>query len=218
MTSTQIDETAPSDVTHPHPAVRVQRADARRNREAILEAARDLFAEQGYEAQMDDIARAAGVGVGTVYRHFPTKEDLLQALMVRRFEKLTTRCTAAVAEADEGDAWAAFRDFILYSAELQSNDRALSEAMAARSEKMSCCAEDSGLVAQLDLLVKKAKQAGVLRKDFQNEDVPAMVCSIGAVAIASFERPRMRWERVVRIWLDGVRAEAATEALPKIPG
>jgi AcrR family transcriptional regulator len=198
--------------------VRSQRSDARRNREAIVEAARGLFAEQGYDAQMDDIARAAGVGVGTVYRHFPTKEDLLQALMVRRFEKLTTRCTAAVAEAETGDAWKAFRDFILYSAEIQSNDRALSEAMAARSEKMSCCAEDSGLVAQLDLLVKKAKQAGVLRKDFQNEDVPAMVCSIGAVAIASFERPRMRWERVVRIWLDGVRADAATEPLPKIPG
>ncbi len=203
------------------PGVRSQRADARRNREAILAAARGLFAEHGYDAQMDDIARAAGVGVGTVYRHFPTKEDLLEALMARRFEKLTVRCAEAVAAADggdEGDAWKAFRDFILFSAELQSGDRALSEAMAARSEKMSCCAEDSGLVGQLDLLVTKAKRAGVLRKDFRNEDVPAMVCSIGAVAIASSERPRMRWERVVRIWLDGVRAEAATEPLPKIPG
>lgn len=199
------------------PAVRAQRADARRNREAILAAARDLFAEQGIEAQMDDVAAAGGVGVGTVYRHFPNKEDLLQALMVRRFEKLTARCTGAVEEARGGDAWGAFRDFILYSAELQSSDRALSEAMAARSDRMSCCAEDSGLVVELDHLVTEAKRAGVLRKDFRNEDVPAMVCSIGAVSIAAAERPRMRWDRVVAIWLDGVRAEAATEPLPEIP-
>ena len=216
MAPTQTDETATPDVTHPHPAVRVQRADARRNREAILEGARALFAEHGYDAQMDDVARAAGVGVGTVYRHFPNKEDLLEALMVRRFDRLTARCAEAVAEAREGDPWSAFRDFILFSADLQSTDRALSEAMADRSDRMSCCAEDSGLIVQLDMLVKETKKAGVLRKDFQNEDVPSMICSIGAVSIASGQRPGLRWDRVVRIWLDGVRAESASERLPRI--
>ena len=88
--------------------------------------------------------------------------------------------------------------------------------MAARSDKMACCAEDSGLVDECNLLIDDGKRAGVLRKDFQTEDIPAMVCSIGAVAMAATERPRMRWERTVAIWLDGVRAPAASE-LPPIP-
>ena len=76
----------------PPPAVpRAQRADARRNREKVLEAAARAFALHGLETQMDDIAGAAGVGVGTVYRHFPTKEDLLQALADDRFEGLAGR-------------------------------------------------------------------------------------------------------------------------------
>lgn len=205
--------------TTPAPPIpRSQRADARRNREAILGAARDIFADRGYDAQMDDVARAAGVGVGTVYRHFPTKEDLLEALMARRFDRLTARAAEAVAEVAEGDPWEAFRDFILFSAELQSNDRALSEAMAARSERMACCAEDSGLIPELEKLVEAAKLSGGLRADFEIPDIPAMVCSIGAVSIASLERPGLRWQRLVAIWLDGVRADAATEPLPPISG
>ena len=65
------------------------RADARRNREKVLKAARAVFAEQGRDAQMDDVARRAGVGVGTVYRHFPTKEALIEALMAEPFELIT---------------------------------------------------------------------------------------------------------------------------------
>ena len=81
------------------PGVRVLRADAQRNRDAVLEAARKLFAEHGNDAQMDDIARKASVGVGTVYRHFPTKDDLLQALIEKRFAALAERAAEAVAEA-----------------------------------------------------------------------------------------------------------------------
>ena len=84
------------------------RADARRNREAVLEAARGLFAEKGFDAQMDEIARKAKVGVGTVYRHFPTKEDLLDALIAQRFETLAERAHEAVEEAKSGDPWEAF--------------------------------------------------------------------------------------------------------------
>ena len=77
-------------------AVRQLRADARRNRERILGAAKDVFAEQGADAQMDDVARKAGVGVGTVYRHFPTKEALLEALALEAFEHITTVAKEAV--------------------------------------------------------------------------------------------------------------------------
>ena len=88
------------------------RADARRNREAVLAAARERFGECGLDCQMDDIART-GVGVGTVYRHFPTKEDLIAALVADRFERLAERAEQALAERDP---WQAFCDLIRHSA------------------------------------------------------------------------------------------------------
>src|SRR6516225_9634733 len=81
---------------------RVLRADARRNREAVIAAAKKLFADQGLDAQMPDVARDANVGVGTVYRHFPTKDDLIGALVAERFERLAQKAREAL-QAD--DAW-----------------------------------------------------------------------------------------------------------------
>lgn len=193
------------------------RADARRNRDAIVEAARELFAEQGLDAQMDEIARRAKVGVGTVYRHFPAKEDLLDTLIARRFERLAEQAAVAVEHAEVGRAWEAFRGYIEWSAELQAGDRALSEAMAARSERMSAAATSSGLIEQLELLLDHAKRAGALREDLVVDDIPAIVCSIGSVAVAASGKPGWRWERVLAIWLDGVRAPGATK-LPSLPG
>ena len=192
------------------------RADARRNREAVLEAARGLFAEKGFDTQMDEIARKAKVGVGTVYRHFPTKEDLLDALIAKRFEVLAARAHEAVEEAKRDDPWEAFRGFIEFGGELQAADRALSEAMSSRSERMACAAEDSGLVEQAEILIKLAKRGGGLRKDLEVEDIPALTCSIGSVALAADQKPRMRWERLVAIWLDGARATGC-KRLPPIP-
>ena len=87
------------------PGERPLRADARRNREKVLTAARDVFSEHGRDAQMDDVARRAGVGVGTVYRHFPTKEALIEALMVAAFEAIAAQAEAAL---EIEDPWEAF--------------------------------------------------------------------------------------------------------------
>ena len=121
--------------------VRGLRSDARRNRDAIVLAARDLFAERGTDAQMDQIAQRAGVGVGTLYRHFPAKEDLLDALIARRFERLAQAATEAVDRGSRGEPWEAFREFVEGAAAMQAADRALSEAMASRSERMAAAAE-----------------------------------------------------------------------------
>src|SRR3954454_10530708 len=91
---------------------RVLRADARRNRQAVIEAARKLFADQGLDAQMPDVAKAAKVGVGTVYRHFPTKHDLLAALVAERFERLAERAREDI---EMEDAWEGISDFIRFS-------------------------------------------------------------------------------------------------------
>src|SRR5690349_10916702 len=109
------------------PTERPLRADARRNRERVLEAARAVFAEHGRDAQMDDVAKKAGVGVGTVYRHFPTKEALIEALVVDSFQKIALRAEAAL-QAD--DAWDALASTLWAGAEILAADRALSEVFA----------------------------------------------------------------------------------------
>jgi AcrR family transcriptional regulator len=105
---------------------RPPRADARRNREAVLAAAKELFAEQGLDAHMPEIAKAANVGVGTVYRHFPTKDDLIAGLAEERFERMAQKAREAL-EAD--DAWEALCDFIRFSVQIQADDRGLCEVM-----------------------------------------------------------------------------------------
>jgi AcrR family transcriptional regulator len=161
----------PPTATTPKPAEPQLRADARRNRERVLAAARGLFAQRGKDAQMEDIARAADVGVGTVYRHFPTKDDLVAALADERFARLEEKATQCL-EVD--DPWEAFRQFMRYSAEVQAEDRALSEVMAERPEMMRGAAAESGLWEPMSTLVARAQEAGVMRADVVPEDVPTL--------------------------------------------
>src|SRR6058998_3589897 len=103
-----------------HGGDRALRADARRNHEAVLRAAKELFADEGLDAQMPEVAKAAGVGVGTVYRHFPTKDDLITALVAERFERLAEKAREGLACED---AWDGIADFIRFSAQIQADDR-----------------------------------------------------------------------------------------------
>jgi len=187
---------------------RVLRADARRNREAVIAAAAELFAEQGVDAQMPDIAKAAKVGVGTVYRHFPTKDDLIEALVEARFERIAERGREALKEA-KGDPWKAFCDYMRFSVELQANDRALSQAMASRADVMQTHAENSGVFEMSGKLVALAQKSGDLRRDAEVWDVPMIICGLGHVtqaARAGEMAPGMSWERFLAIVLDGLRA------------
>src|SRR6266542_643375 len=106
-------------------AGRPLRADARRNRERVLTAAREVFAEQGRDAQMDDVARRAMVGVGTVYRHFPTKEALIDAIAAEAFERLLTAAQEQLARTD--DPWDSFVQTLWAGAEILAGDRAISQ-------------------------------------------------------------------------------------------
>src|SRR5947209_19876888 len=112
-------------------ASRALRADARRNREAVIVAAKRLFGDQGLDAQMPDVARTAQVGVGTVYRHFPTKDDLIAALVAERFARLAEKAREGI-EAD--DAWEAICDFIRFAAQMQADDRGVCEVMGSRPD------------------------------------------------------------------------------------
>jgi AcrR family transcriptional regulator len=190
---------------------RALRADARRNREAVLAAARERFGKCGLECQMEDIARTAGVGVGTVYRHFPTKGDLVAALVSDRFQRLAKRAKQALAE---DDPWQAFCDLMRHSAKVQVSDRALSEIISSQPQLGQHEAVASGLVDTTSELIAKAQRAGEMRQDAVIEDVPTLICGLGAVTAGSGNMPELNWERYVEIMLDGLRAPGVNKLPP----
>ena len=190
---------------------RVLRADARRNRWAVIAAAKKLFADQGLEAQMPDVAKAAKVGVGTVYRHFPTKDDLIAALVAERFERLAER---AREDLEVEDAWEGIADFIRFSAQIQADDRGLCEVMGSRPEVMDGAARAVGLPVLCDRLVKRAQRSGELRRDLVWEDIPMIACGLGRITQAAVGPATGRWPRLVEIILDGLRAPGSG----KLPG
>jgi AcrR family transcriptional regulator len=181
-----------------------QRADARRNRKRILGAARAQFAEHGLDVHMEQIARAAGVGVGTVYRHFPAKEDLLQALADERFARFADNARAAL---DGPDPWKGFCEFMRESGRVTAEDRALSEAMDQLPGLCAVSAEKAGLLELMGELIDRAKASGAMRADFTAEDVPSLMCGL-ARATAPHESgpPAISWERYLDIVLAGLRA------------
>lgn len=185
---------------------RALRADARRNRERVVDAARELFAEQGLDAQMDDIARRAGVGVGTVYRHFPTKSALVGELMAAKF-----RGHAEVARkwAEEEDAWAGFEGFLRDVFARMARDATL-------QQRLSWPADDSEAVAAAEAarqvlvevvggIIERAHAQGTLRADFEVDDMPALMCAAGSV-MAGENRHVRRVEPFLEVLIDGLRA------------
>jgi AcrR family transcriptional regulator len=195
-------------------APKALRADARRNRQLVLDAARACFAKDGVDAQMDDIASCAGVGVGTVYRHFETKEALIQALAADYFAHEAALAEQALAV---DDPWAAFSGFIRNGAELLTEYRALAQISADRPEVMMEAAVNAdlelGFFDSLETLIVRAQGAGVLRADFQLEDIPAIMCSLGALQIS--RGAYANWRRVLGFALDGLRASSTAE-LPAV--
>ena len=182
---------------------RQPRADARRNREKVLAASRRQFARCGLEAQMDEIARDAGVGVGTVYRHFPNKEDLLQALADARFEGLAAAGREAL-EVD--DPWEGFVQFMTYGARVMVEDRALSEAMDQRPELCGSAADKVDMLSITGAVVARAKESGQLRADIVAEDVPSLIMGLGRSARANDGRPSMPWDKHLSIILAGLKS------------
>jgi AcrR family transcriptional regulator len=187
------------------------RADARRNREAVLAAAKRLFADEGLDAQVPDVAKAANVGVGTVYRHFPKKDDLIAALAAERFERLADKARECLAM---DDAWEGFATFIRFGAQIQADDRGLCEVTGSRPGLMGAAAEAAGLPQLSDQLVKRAQKAGKLRRDVTWEDVPLIVCGLGSTTQQTIGPAMGRWPRLVDIILDGLKAPGSAK-LPK---
>jgi AcrR family transcriptional regulator len=144
------------------------RADAQRNLDRLLEAAGECFAERGIDCSIDEIARRAGVGHGTVFRRFPTKEALLLAVVARRVESLT-----AVAEDAAGtpEVEAAFGGFVRTAAQAYARDRGLVQGL----DRCAGRPELDALIAAVDRLAHRAHEAGVLRPELDGEDVLRLI-------------------------------------------
>jgi AcrR family transcriptional regulator len=184
---------------------RTLRADARRNRERIMACGRELFARDGPQAQMDEIAAHAGVGIGTVYRHFPTKEALLTAMVRDRFQSF-----AEVARAAEGiaDPFEALQSIMRRSSEIVEHDAGFQLAMMGSNDL-----EWDGIEQQKDALrevvtrvIDRAVAAGVVREDFAFDDFSMIMC--GVTSTMYYQPGSANWRRHLELVLQGVRAPA----------
>ncbi len=176
-----------------------RRADARRNRGRVLDAARKTFAASGLDAQMEEIARRAGVGVGTVYRHFPTKEALLEALWADKMERIVELTNSAL---ENPDPWDGLVEMFDRGTEMQATDLGWCEAVGARPGGLNSQTAPPHLFEATGQLLDRAKRAGVLREDFDFDDVSRVFCAMAGVIQA--QGPEAR-EPFLRVILDGLR-------------
>jgi AcrR family transcriptional regulator len=185
------------------------RADARRNRERILAAAREAFAEEGVDAGMSAIAERAGVGVGTLYRRFPTKDALIEALMLDHMERIVEQGDATIR--DEPDPWKAFVRYLRDLVEFKSRDEGLAELFAGRvvaSEEIRGVRRR--IETQIRELIRRAQDAGELRKDVAMGDIGVLLSSVCSARWLHGDRGRQLNERFLAVVIDGLRAPGAS--------
>ena len=188
-------------------APRPLRADAERNRRRILDAARRVFAQSGAEVGVDEVARAAGVGVGTVYRRFPTKEDLVLAVLHDGFERLLARLDAA----DAPDPWEAFAATMTALAEHVGCDRSLIAIMQEDPALLDAIAGDRRRVLdRLAPVLIHAQEAGAVRADLVVEDLFPLAAIAARLPAWRLQQQPGLWRRYLAVILDGVRADAST--------
>ena len=178
------------------------RADAARNRARVLEVAYDTFAAEGLSVPIDEIARRAGVGAGTVYRHFPTKDDLYRAVVEDRITNIIESGRALLATGDSGEALFTFlRSMVL---QWGATDQGLAEALAGVGMDIATAMPDveADFLEMLGDLLRAAQKAGTVRSDLVVRDVKALMTGASAVQAAYPDTA----ERVTEVFLDGLRA------------
>lgn len=182
---------------------RALRKDAERNRQRVLEAARELFAEKGLEATLNDVAHHAQVGVGTVYRRFATKEDLLDAVFEDGIDQIVSLAETAL---QKEDSWDGFVWFVEKLCELTATDRGLREMVyssAYGGHRVEC--SRLRLSPPVSELVERARNDGYLRPEVEGADVPILSLLAGTVSEwAGHVEPQL-WRRYVAILLDGLK-------------
>jgi len=191
----------------------VLRADAQRNLVRVLDAAREVFAEQGVDAPVTEIADRAGVGVGTIFRRFPTKDDLLVAVVEQRTQQLIEAADLALESRDPG---AALRGFMETATAMQISDVCWCEAGADLFEREGIRELTDVLVGKIGELLTSAQTAGQIRSDVRALDIPVLLMAVAKSGLMLEDAVPGAWKRYLAIILDGLRPEAA-RPLPRRP-
>jgi AcrR family transcriptional regulator len=190
------------------------RVDAERNRQRIVAAARDAFAERGLDVPMEDIARRAGVGVGTLYRRYPTRADLIAAAFEAKMAAYADASRQALADPDP---WCGFCGYVERICAMQADDRGFTTVLTLTfpTAKQFEADRDRGF-ADFTTLVERAKAAGRLRADFVAEDMPMfLMANAGVLAVTADAAPDT-WRRLVGYLIQACAAPAA-QPLPDPP-
>ncbi len=191
------------------------RADAARNRARILAAAAEVFAERGLDVSLDDIAAHAGVGVGTVYRRFPDKDALIDALFEDKIDRAVRLADDALAIEDPGEGFTAFMRGMC---RMQAEDRGFKDALLHGDRGRERVAGARERIAPRAMkLVARAQEAGAVRSDLGPFDVPMLHLCVGLIADRTRDVAPDYWERVLTILLDGISAKGATTPMPVEP-
>ena len=199
-------------VTRPGPARR-ERKDAVRNRARLIAAARAVFAEHGFGATLDDIARAAGVGTGTAYRHFPNKHAVAAEVLADATRQIAADARAGLAL---DDPWAGLVAFCERTAARQAADRALYETLSGQGDPERQARIWPEIVTAVTALVDRARRAGVIRADAVPQDLAAVFAMLGPTYDVRRGDGDALWRRYLALLLDGLRA-TDRPALPTPP-
>lgn len=192
----------------PAAPARPLRRDAELNRRRILASAREVFGRRGLEATLDDIAHHAGLGVGTVYRRFPSKEALLEVALEERLEQ---HAQAAEAALRAPTAWAGLTAFLRDAAEMHAADRGLRDvALGAGVGLRHFAGIRDRVVPILTQLIERAHAEGSLRPDFTVEDLPMVMMMVSEVAHHSQEVRPEAYVRYLQLLIDGLRRSPGT--------
>jgi AcrR family transcriptional regulator len=188
------------------------RADAERNRQRLLAAAKELFKTRGLDVTLDDVARHAGVGTGTAYRRFPNKDALIDALMVDRIAELRGIAQECL---EEPDPWVGLTSYFERALALQAADRGLKEVLfsSGRGRERSNHARRQ-IAPVVTKLVARAVDAGAVRSDFSTSDVPVINFMLNTVVDFGRDVEPELYRRYLAIVLDGMRPRDDLEPLP----
>jgi AcrR family transcriptional regulator len=179
-----------------------KRADAVRNRERVVAAARAVFAERGLEASVPEVAARAGVGKATVYRSFPSKEHLIAAVVVDRLEDFEQRARELL---DEPDAWAALRDLLSEKAIEHCADRTLASAIQSGATSQLLIEARRRMWGAVEALMDRAKAQGAMRASASTEDLRVLWGGAARMLTADDVDDPDEWRRYARLALDALR-------------
>ena len=196
-------------------STRPLRADAERNRARILAAAAEVFADRGLDVSLDEIAAHAGVGVGTVYRRFPDKDALIDALFEEKIDRAVELADRAL---EIEDPWEAFTTFMRGMCRMQAGDRGFKDALLVRDRGRERVAAARERIAPRAMqLLTRAQESGAVRSDLGPFDVPMLNLCVSLIADRTRDVAPEYWERVLTIIIDGISAQGPASPMPVEP-